>query len=91
MPKDTTWLKITAYYKDEEGDQVSVEQQSVAFYTMSDFFVHVSTSTEQGLLGHYATIHLRSNFNFQDYSYVVSFYSFVWNVSFKWIESDVYY
>jgi hypothetical protein len=74
VPKDATSLKITAYYKDQEGDQVSVEQQSVAFYTMSDFFVHVSTSTEQGLLGHYATIHLRSNFNFQDYSYVVSFY-----------------
>ena len=71
MPKDAASLKITAYYKDEEGDQVSVEQQAVAFYSLGDFFVHVSTSTEEGLLGHFATIHLRSNFAFQDYSYVV--------------------
>jgi len=67
VPKDATSLKITAFYKDDEGDQVSVDQQAVAFYSLGDFFVHVSTSTDEGLLGHFATIHLRSNFAFQDY------------------------
>lgn len=63
---------MTAFYKDDEGDQVTAEQQAVAFYSVGDFFVHVSTSTQEGLLDNYATIHLRSNFAFHDYSYVVS-------------------
>ena len=65
-------MKITAYYKDGDGDQVSTEQQVVAFYSVGDFYVNEATSTEEGLLGHNAVIHLKSNFDFQDYSYVVS-------------------
>uniref|UniRef100_A0A0P5Q059 Macroglobulin complement-related protein n=1 Tax=Daphnia magna TaxID=35525 RepID=A0A0P5Q059_9CRUS len=72
VPKDAATLKITAFYKDDGGDQVTAEQQAIAFYSVGDFYVHVSTSTDEGLLGHYATIHLRSNFAFHEYSYVIS-------------------
>lgn len=74
VPKDATSIKITAIYKDGEGDGVSVEQRVVLFYSVGDFHVHVSTSTEEGLLGHNAVMHLKSNFAFQDYNYVVSVY-----------------
>lgn len=65
-------MKITAFYKDNEGDEVSIEQRAIAFYSVGDFHVHVATSTDEGLLGHNAIIHLRSNFAFQDFNYVVS-------------------
>lgn len=65
-------MRITAFYKDDEGDQVNTEQQVVAFYSVGDFHVDVATSTDEGLLGEHAIFHLRSNFRFQDFSYVVS-------------------
>lgn len=72
MPRDAKTLRITATYKDGEGDKVSAEMRAVAFYSANDMYVHVATSTEQGRLGENAVIHLRSNFGFQVYSYVVS-------------------
>lgn len=66
-------MRITATYKDGEGDQVTVEQSAVVFYSVGDFYIHVATSTNEGILGQYAVFHLRSNFPFQNYNYVVSF------------------
>ena len=67
-------MRITAYYKDEDGDQVSTEMRAVAFYSSRDFHAHVSTSTEQGAVGENAILHLRSNFGFQSFSYVVCYF-----------------
>uniref|UniRef100_A0A0P4XT60 Macroglobulin complement-related protein n=1 Tax=Daphnia magna TaxID=35525 RepID=A0A0P4XT60_9CRUS len=71
VPRDAKTLRITATYKDGEGDKVSAEMRAVAFYSANDMYVHVATSTEQGRLGENAVIHLRSNFGLQVYSYVV--------------------
>lgn len=72
VPKDAKTIKITALYRDDEEDQISAEQQIVGFYSANDFYVHVTTSTDEGLLGHNAVMHLKSNFDFEEYSYVVS-------------------
>jgi hypothetical protein len=72
VPKDANAIKMTATYKDEEGDKATAEMRAVAFYSPNEMYVHVGTSTEQGRLGENAVIHLRSNFGFQVYSYVVS-------------------
>lgn len=67
-------MRITAHYKDAEGDQATTELRAVAFYSSNDMYVHVSSSTEHGRLGENAVFHLRSNFAFQTYSYVVSYF-----------------
>ena len=72
VPKDANAIKMTATYKDEEGDKATAEMRAVAFYSPNEMYVHVGTSTEQGRLDENAVIHLRSNFGFQVYSYVVS-------------------
>jgi hypothetical protein len=72
VPKDANAIKITATYKDGEGDKATAEMRAVAFYSANEMYVHVGTSTEQGRLGENAVIHLRSNFGFQVYNYVVS-------------------
>nr|CAH0103527.1 unnamed protein product [Daphnia galeata] len=64
-------IKMTATYKDEEGDKATAEMRAVAFYSPNEMYIHVGTSTEKGRLGENAVIHLRSNFEFQVYSYVV--------------------
>lgn len=66
-------MRITATYKDAQGDRATAELEAVAFYSFDDMYVHVGTSTEYGQLGENAVLHLRSNFAFQVYSYVVSF------------------
>ena len=68
-------MKISATYKDVDGDKVDAELRGVAFYSTNEMYVNVVTSTEQGRLGENAIFHLRSNFAFQVYSYVVSIYS----------------
>lgn len=73
-------MRITAYYKDEDGDQVSTEMRAVAFYSSRDFHVHVSTSTEQGAVGENVILHLRSNFGFQSFSYVVCYFLMMHNI-----------
>ena len=65
-------MRISATYKDGQGDKATAELMAVAFYSANEMYVHVGTSTEQGRLGENAVIHLRSNFGFQVYSYVVS-------------------
>lgn len=71
VPKDASSMKITAHYKDDEFDVTTAELQAVAFYSTRDFHIHVSTSTEQAELNEFAVFHLKSNFHFQDFSYVV--------------------
>ncbi|XP_059351436.1 CD109 antigen-like [Daphnia carinata] len=71
VPKDAKTMRITATYKDEQGDEATAELEAVAFYSHNDMYVHVATSTEYGQLGENAVLHLRSNFGFQLYSYVV--------------------
>ncbi len=73
MPKEATALKIAATYKDGDGDKADAELRAMAFYSSNEMYVSVATSTEQGRLGENAILHLRSNFAFQVYSYVVSF------------------
>ena len=65
-------MRISATYKDGEDDKVTAELQAVAFYSAQEMYVHVETSTEYGQLGEYVVIHLRSNFAFHVFSYVVS-------------------
>lgn len=72
MPEGAKSMKVMAHYKDEEGDQVTTEIDAVPFYSPNDFYVHVTTSTNQGELGNYAVFHLRSNFAFNSLNYVVS-------------------
>ena len=72
VPKDAISMRISATYKDGEDDKVTAELQAVAFYSAKEMYVHVETSTEYGQLGEYVVIHLRSNFAFHVYSYVVS-------------------
>jgi hypothetical protein len=65
-------MRISATYKDGEEDKATAELRAVAFYSAKEMYVHVETSTEYGQLGENVVIHLRSNFGFQVYSYVVS-------------------
>ena len=66
-------MRVSATYKDGEDDKVTAELQAVAyFYSAKEMYVHVETSTEYGQLGEYVVIHLRSNFAFHVFSYVVS-------------------
>ena len=67
-------MKITAHYRDEEGDQVSTEMRAVPFYSPRDFHAHLSCSTEQGAVGENVIFHLRTNFGYQSFSYVVRIY-----------------
>ncbi len=72
VPKDTKSIRISATYKDGDGDKATAELQAITFYSAKEMYVHVETSTEYGQIGEYVVIHLRSNFGFQVYSYVVS-------------------
>ena len=65
-------MRISATYKDGDGDKATAELQAVLFYSAKEMYAHVETSTEYGQLGENVVIHLRSNFGFQVYSYVVS-------------------
>lgn len=64
-------MKISATYKDEDDDKVDAELRGVAFYSANEMYVNVVASTEQGRIGENVVFHLRSNFAFQFYSYVV--------------------
>jgi len=72
VPKDASSMRITAYYRDEDFDEATAELQAVAFYSTRDFHIHVSTSTLQAEINEFAVFHLKSNFHFQSFSYVVS-------------------
>ncbi len=65
-------MRISATYKDGDDDKATAELQAVLFYSAKEMYAHVETSTEYGQLGENVVIHLRSNFGFQVYSYVVS-------------------
>jgi len=65
-------MKLTAFYADEEGDEVSTELPAVAFYSESETYVQVSTSNEHGMVGQSVIFHLKSNQHFESYQYVVS-------------------
>ncbi|XP_046648840.1 CD109 antigen-like [Daphnia pulicaria] len=71
VPKDAKSMRISATYKDGDGDKATAELQAVLFYSAKEMYAHVETSTEYGQLGENVVIHLRSNFGFQVYSYVV--------------------
>ena len=88
MPKDATSIKMTAQYRDEEFDVTTAELQAVAFYSTRDFHIHVSTSTEQAELNEFAVFHMKSNFHFQDFSYVVRKLPYMFN-SFLYIKIKV--
>lgn len=72
MPNDASSMKITAYYRDEDFDVATAELPAVAFYSTRDFHIQVSTSTLQAEINEFAVFHLKSNFHFQDFNYVVS-------------------
>ena len=74
VPKDANTMKISATYKDGDGDNVVTELRGISFYSANEMYVNVASSTEQGQLGENAIFHLRSNFAFQVYSYVVSIF-----------------
>ena len=65
-------MRITAYYRDEDFDVATAELQAVAFYSTRDFHIHVSTSTLQAEINEFTVFHLKSNFHFQNFNYVVS-------------------
>lgn len=65
-------MRITAFYSDEDGDKAEAALQSVSFYSETEVYAHLTSSTEYGAIGHNAIFHLKSNFAFQFYSYVVS-------------------
>lgn len=68
---DAESMRITASYVDADGEQVNVEQRGVPFYSPGEFFVHVTTSTEEARFNHNAVIHLKTNFPFQHYHHLV--------------------
>ena len=65
-------MRITAYYSDEDGDKAETTLQAVSFYSESEVYVHLTSSTEYGAIGHNAIFHMKSNVAFQFYSYVVT-------------------
>ena len=79
MPPDAVSMKITAQYRDDDGDETTAVLQTVAFYSTdaasSSFYAHISTSTKpMAMIGQNAIFHLRANFPFSSYNYVVSFH-----------------
>lgn len=70
---DARSLKVTATYTDDVGDQVTAELQAVPFYSPREFYVHVTTSTEPAKLNEYTVFHLKTDFHFETFNYVVSF------------------
>ena len=73
MPLDAVSMRITAQYRDEAGDDATALLQTVAFYSGGgSFHAHLSTSTKpRAIIGHNAIFHLRTNFPFSTYSYVI--------------------
>lgn len=65
-------MKLTAFYADEEGDEVTTEIPAISFYSVSETYVHVSTSNDHGLVGQSVIFHLKCNQHFDSYQYVVS-------------------
>lgn len=72
IPKDARSMKVTAYYEDMDGDQVTTELPAISFYSASETYVHVSTSNDHGSVGQSVVFHLKCNQHFDSYQYVVT-------------------
>ena len=72
VPENAATLRIAAVYEDDSGDQASAELNAVAYYSPQEMYVQVHSSTDEGRIGESAVLHLKSNFGFESYQYVVS-------------------
>ena len=77
IPKDARSMKVTAYYEDMDGDQVTTELPAISFYSASETYVHVSTSNDHGSVGQSVVFHLKCNQHFDSYQYVVRTFRFL--------------
>lgn len=65
-------MTVVAVYEDGDGDEARAELKAVAYSSTQAMYAQISTSTTQGAVGHNAVLHLKSNFFFEVFQYVVS-------------------
>lgn len=69
--KDVDQIRISATFRDIGGERSYTEFLLQAYYSPTDHFIKVSTSTEDARVGEYLILHVQSNFNMEAFNYVI--------------------
>ncbi|KAK7573777.1 hypothetical protein V9T40_010968 [Parthenolecanium corni] len=69
--KDVDHLRVNVAFRDISGDRSYAEFVLVSYYSPSDHFIKVSSSTRNAKVGEYIVFHVQSNFDMETFSYVI--------------------
>ncbi|KAG8228773.1 hypothetical protein J437_LFUL007766 [Ladona fulva] len=69
--RDVQALRLSAYFKDGEGDRANTEMTAYAHYSPSDRQIKISTSTRNAKVGEYVILHVQSNYYLESFEYIV--------------------
>ncbi|RZF41336.1 hypothetical protein LSTR_LSTR000050 [Laodelphax striatellus] len=69
--KDIDSMRISASYKDANGDRTTAELLLLAHYSPLNHHIKVDTSTSQPKVGEYIIFHVQSNFFMETFNYII--------------------
>lgn len=69
--KDIDSMRITASFKDPEGERTSADLLLLSHYSPMNHHIKVSTSTVNAKVGEYIIFHVQSNFFMETFHYIV--------------------
>ncbi|XP_075216528.1 macroglobulin complement-related [Lycorma delicatula] len=69
--KDIESMRITASFKDKEGERITTDLLLLSHYSPLNHHVKVSTSTVNAKVGEYIIFHVQSNFFMESFNYLI--------------------
>lgn len=71
IPQDAVALTANAIYTSAEGESSGAKIEGRVSFNAKERHLHVTSSTEIGVIGEYAVFHVRTNFPLEKFHYVV--------------------
>jgi hypothetical protein len=69
---DVNYLVLEGFFRDANGDTIRTQElRAYATHSPSERLIHISTSTKQPKVGEYIIFHVRANYYFELFSYVI--------------------